>query len=62
MKMETYRIIALILVLLGMVFTSMGGWKDMTLNKQITKQHYWNDGTYLTVLAIFILLYFHSLN
>ena len=53
------REFAIFLIILGVIFTSIGGVMDM-LDKDrinnISKRHFWNDGTYITVLAIALLL------
>lgn len=50
--------IPLILVFLGILFTMIGGMMDMTgqdkIFESISKQHFWNDGLCLILLAIFI--------
>jgi hypothetical protein len=50
--------IAIFLIFLGMIFTAIGGILDMTNkdNLLISKKHFWNDGTYLTILAVALLL------
>lgn len=57
------REIAIFLIILGMLFTGIGGMLDITKkeeltigNMSITKVHFWNDGFYLTLLAISLLL------
>ena len=52
------REFAIFLVILGVIFTMIGGIIDMSGKKDITisKNHLWNDGTYVTLLAIAILL------
>lgn len=44
-----------LLLVVSLVLVSMGGLLDMTRQDRIlgiTRQHLWNDGTYLAVLAI----------
>lgn len=52
------REIAIFLIILGMIFTAIGGILDMTKkdNLVISKKHFWNDGTYVTILAVALLL------
>lgn len=52
------RELAIFLIALGIIFTSIGGVMDMTgkENMVISKKHFWNDGTYVTVLAVALLL------
>lgn len=42
---------------LALLFTGIGGWSNM-LGKAlvITEQHAWNDGLFLMMVAIFLLL------
>lgn len=59
----------LLLVCLGILFTAIGGFLDMSRRNRynrynryddrlcISKQHFWNDGLFLVLLAIFIILY-----
>lgn len=49
---------AIFLIILGIILTSIGGILDIT-NKntiKISKNHFWNDGIYVTLLAIALLL------
>ncbi len=43
--------------ILALVFTGIGGWSNM-IGKAlvITEQHAWNDGLFLIMVAIFLLL------
>jgi hypothetical protein len=52
------REFAIFLIILGMIFTAIGGILDMTKQDdlKISKRHFWNDGTYITVLAVALLL------
>jgi hypothetical protein len=52
------REFAIFLIILGIIFTSIGGIMDMLGkdNMVISKKHFWNDGTYVTVLAVALLL------
>jgi Na+/H+ antiporter NhaB len=52
------REFAIFLIILGIIFTSIGGIMDMIGkdNMVISKKHFWNDGTYVTVLAVALLL------
>ena len=51
------RYAALVAFLLAFVFTGIGGWSNM-LGRAfvITEQHAWNDGLFLMMVAIFLLL------
>ena len=55
--------LAIFLIILGMIFTGIGGFMDITGKDQveifslkISKQHLFSDGTYVTVLAISLLI------
>lgn len=55
--------LAIFLIIIGMIFTGIGGFMDMTgrdkvniLSLKISKQHLFSDGTYVTVLAIALLV------
>lgn len=52
------REFAIFLIVLGLIFTGIGGILDMTGKDdlKISKKHFWNDGTYVTVLAVALLL------
>lgn len=57
------RELSIFLIILGIILTSIGGVLDITQkedinigNIHISKKHFWTDGTYLTVLAIALLL------
>jgi hypothetical protein len=58
-----HRSISIFLIIVGIIFTSIGGILDITKTEEITlgnihisKKHFWTDGTYVTVLAIALLL------
>ena len=52
------KLISLILIIIGVIMTAVGGWMDMKESGwRISRQHMWNDGVYITVLGIFVLLY-----
>jgi hypothetical protein len=52
------REFAIFLIILGIIFTSIAGIMDMLGkdNMVISKKHFWNDGTYVTILAVALLL------
>lgn len=61
--MSFIKVLSILLILLGFVLTSVAGYMDVTgkdeinlLSLKISKNHLFNDGTYVTVLAIAILL------
>ena len=45
-----------ILILFALVATGIGGALDMIENGSITKEHMWNDGLFMMLLAIFLAL------
>jgi hypothetical protein len=48
------KTLTIILLLLSFLAMSLGGLSDYTGEKYIiSKEHYWNDGYYLLILAIF---------
>jgi NhaP-type Na+/H+ or K+/H+ antiporter len=51
------QILAIVAFVFAFVFTGVGGWSDMMGSElRITKQHAWNDGIFLMLGAIFLLL------
>lgn len=56
--MRPFRIAALIVMTVAIVLTGLGGTLDMYSNRlHITKKHIWNDGLFMGILAVFILLW-----
>ncbi len=54
------RTLPLLLLVVSVLLTTLGGWMDMTGRKKIlgiSKKHAWNDALFLVVLTIAILLY-----
>jgi hypothetical protein len=51
------KTLCLFLVALSILFMSMGGFLDMLESSKISKEHFWHDGMFLLLLAIFILDY-----
>ncbi len=51
------RYAAIVAFVLALVLTGIGGWSNM-LGKAlvITEQHAWNDGLFMMMVAIFLLL------
>jgi len=45
-----------ILVLVALVATGLGGAIDLLENGRLTKEHAWNDGLFIILLAIFLTL------
>jgi hypothetical protein len=54
--MKFGRSLLWILVLVALVATGIGGALDMIENGGITKEHAWNDGLFMILLAIFLAL------
>ena len=54
---KSLRYAAIVAFILALLFTGIGGWSNM-LGKAlvITEQHAWNDGLFLMMVAIFLLL------
>jgi hypothetical protein len=49
---------AVVLLVIAFLLTGMAGMMDMTYNKfQLTRQHLWNDGLFLGLVAIAVLLF-----
>lgn len=54
------RTLPLLLLVVSVLLTTLGGWMDMTGRKKIfgiSKKHAWNDALFLVVFTIAILLY-----
>jgi hypothetical protein len=45
-----------ILVLFALLATGIGGAIDLVENGRLTKEHMWNDGLFIILLAIFLAL------
>lgn len=52
------REFSIFLIVIGIIFTLIGGILDLSGKDdlKITKNHFWNDGTYVTILAVALLL------
>ena len=51
------RFLALIAFVLAIISTAIGGWADITKKPGIiSKKHAWNDGLFLILAAIFLLI------
>jgi hypothetical protein len=49
--------LAIAAFLLSLILTGLGGWSDMLgQNIVFTKQHAWNDGIFMMLIALFLLL------
>jgi hypothetical protein len=55
--MKLTKLFAVVLIGIALLMTGLGGLLDMSQSKfQITKQHAWNDGIFLVLVAIALLL------
>ncbi len=57
--MKALKQVAILLLLIAAVLTGIGGWLDMYGGDAVlhfTKQHAWNDGLFLAIVAVFLLL------
>lgn len=61
--MSFIKVLSILLILLGLVLTSIAGYIDVTgkdeiniFSLKISKEHLFSDGTYVTVLAIAIIV------
>ena len=59
MMIKTYlRYFALLIFSVAVISTGLGGWANMTGKPiVITEQHAWNDGLFMILVAIFLLLF-----
>lgn len=54
--MKFSRSLLWILVLIALLATGIGGALDMIEKGRLTKEHVWNDGLFIMLLAIFFAL------
>ena len=53
----TLRYAAIVAFVVSLVLTGIGGWSNMVGKALvITEQHAWNDGLFMMMVAIFLLL------
>ncbi len=56
MYKKELTLLAIIAFFLALISTGLGGWADMFgMNFVVTKQHAWNDGIFMILVAIFLL-------
>jgi hypothetical protein len=56
--MRALQTVAIICLAIAFLMTVLGGALDMTCNNwEITRQHLWNDGLFLGMIAIAVLLW-----
>lgn len=56
--MRPLKTIAVFVLILAFMMTGLGGMMDMACNHyELTRQHMWNDGLFLGIIAIAILLW-----
>lgn len=56
--MKPLKTVAIILIIVATILTGLGGILDMCQSSafSLTKQHAWNDGLFLAIVAVFLLL------
>jgi NhaP-type Na+/H+ or K+/H+ antiporter len=55
--MSALQTAAVVLLVVAFLLTGLAGLMDMSYNQfQITRQHAWNDGIFLGIVAIFVLI------
>ncbi len=55
--MSALQTAAVVLLVVAFLLTGFAGLMDMSYNQfQITRQHAWNDGIFLGIVAIFVLI------
>jgi hypothetical protein len=55
--MKPTQVAAIAVMLIAVIMTGFGGLQDMVqTNFQISRRHAWNDGIFLAILAVFLLL------
>ena len=56
--MSALQTAAIILLVVAFLLTGLAGLMDMSYNQfQITRQHAWNDGLFLGIVAIALLIF-----
>jgi hypothetical protein len=56
--MKPQKLVAALLLIVAFVLTGVGGLRDMlSSDYRITKEHAWNDASFLVLVAIAILLF-----
>jgi hypothetical protein len=56
---QTLLTLAIVVIIVSLFLTGMGGVADMfgsSASLRFTKEHAWNDGVYLALVAIFLVL------
>lgn len=57
MYKRTFQLLAMLAFVVALVSTGLGGWANMTGQPiLITEKHAWNDGLFMMMVAIFLLL------
>lgn len=57
MYKQQLRYAALVAFVIALISTGIGGWSNMTgTSFRITEQHAWNDGLFMMLVAIFLVL------
>jgi hypothetical protein len=56
--MKLQKLIAILLLVIAFLLTGFGGLRDMlSSDYRITKEHAWNDASFLVLVAIAVLLF-----
>lgn len=57
MNKQLFTTLAILSFLVSLLLTGLGGWSDLLEKPLIlTKQHAWNDGIFMILVAIFLLV------
>lgn len=57
MNKQLFTTLALISFFIALALTALGGWSDLLgISFVVTKQHAWNDGIFMILVAIFLLV------
>lgn len=56
--MRPLQVASVVLLLVAAILTGLGGGLDMMRHEyRLTKRHIWNDGLFLGIVAVFVLLW-----
>ncbi len=54
--MKSTKLAAIFVMVIAILMTGLGGSLDILKKGTITRKHAWNDGLFLAILAVFLLL------
>ncbi len=54
--MKSTKLAAIFVMVIAVLMTGLGGSLDILKKGTITRKHAWNDGLFLAILAVFLLL------